>query len=346
MPELPDLTLYLEAIESRFVGHVLERVRIRSPFVLRTHEPKLSSVEGKVLRGLRRVGKRLVFAFDDELFLVIHLMIAGRLRLKKAGAEVPGKVGLAAFDFADGTLILTEASPKKRASIHVLRGEAALHELDPGGIEPLTTSLTQFAAQLRAENHTLKRSLTDPHLFAGIGNAYSDEILHRAKLSPVLLTSRISDPDIARLHTAIREVIEEWTQRLREQAEGRFPDKVTAFHEEMAVHGKFGKPCPVCGAPVQRIVRAENEANYCSTCQTGGKLLADRSLSRLLHDDWPATLEELEEMKRARSAPLPSGAARGEGAPPLEEPPPSPGPARAAKRVPPATDSAPRGKKR
>jgi formamidopyrimidine-DNA glycosylase len=303
MPELPDITLYLEAIESRFLGKVLEHVRIRSPFVLRTHDPKLSSVEGKVLRGLRRVGKRIVFAFDEELFLVIHLMIAGRLRLKKAGAPVPGKVGLAAFDFAEGTLILTEASMKKRASIHVLRGEAALNELDPGGIEPLTVTLPEFAARLRSENHTLKRSLTDPHLFAGIGNAYSDEILHRAKLSPVLLTSRMSDSDAERLYAAVHEVIDEWTQRLRDEAQGRFPDKVTAFHDEMAVHGKFGKPCPVCGAPVQRIVRAENEANYCSNCQTGGKLLADRSLSRLLHDDWPATLEELEEMKRARSAP-------------------------------------------
>jgi formamidopyrimidine-DNA glycosylase len=315
MPELPDLTLYLEAIESRFLGHVLERVRVRSPFVLRTHEPKLSSVEGKVLRDLRRVGKRLVFAFEDELFLVIHLMIAGRFQWESK------RKGLAVLEFDTGNLTLTEASPKKRASIHVLRGEAALHELDPGGIEPLTTSLTEFAAQLRAENHTLKRTLTDPHRNAGSGHAYSDEILHRAKLSPVLLTSRIADADVARLYTAIREVIDEWTQRLREQAEGRFPDKVTAFHDEMAVHGKFGKPCPVCGAPVQRIVRAENEANYCSTCQTGGKLLADRSLSRLLHDDWPATLEELEEMKRARSAPLDSPGTGADEVSPTQDPP-------------------------
>jgi formamidopyrimidine-DNA glycosylase len=300
MPELPDLTLYIEAIESRFVGKALERVRVRSPFVLRTHEPRLSELDGKLLTGLRRVGKRIVFAFEDELFLVLHLMIAGRLRLKKAGAPVPGKVGLAAFDFAEGTLILTEASPKKRASIHVLRGEAALAAMDPGGIEPLVVDLAAFAARLRAENHTLKRSLTDPHLFAAIGNAYSDEILHRAKLSPVLLTSRMSDGDIAKLHAATHEVMAEWVERLRAEAAGRFPDKVTAFHDEMAVHGKFGKPCPVCGAPVQRIRRSENEANYCSTCQTGGKLLADRSLSRLLHDDWPATLEELEEMKQAR----------------------------------------------
>jgi formamidopyrimidine-DNA glycosylase len=302
VPELPDLTLYSEAIESRFVGQVLTRVRLASPFVLRTHEPKVAAVEGKPLLGMRRVGKRLVFVFEDELFLVLHLMIAGRLRLKKAGQPVPGKVGLGAFDFENGTLLLTEASPKKRAAIHVVRGEAALREHDPGGIEPLTASVKEFAAQLRSENHTLKRSLTDPHLFAAIGNAYSDEILHRAKLSPVALTSRLADADIERLHAATHAVLEEWTQRLRDKADGRFPDKVTAFHDEMAVHGRFGKPCPVCGSPVQRIRRSENEANYCATCQTGGKLLADRSLSRLLHDDWPATLEELEEMKRARKS--------------------------------------------
>jgi formamidopyrimidine-DNA glycosylase len=290
VPELPDLTLYSEAIESRFVGEVPTRVRLASPFLLRTHEPKLSEVHGKPLRAMRRVGKRLVFAFDEELFLVLHLMIAGRLRLKKAGQPIPGKVGLAAFDFAGGSLILTEASPKKRASIHMVRGEAALRELDPGGIEPLAVSLAEFAAQLRAENHTLKRSLTDPHIFAAIGNAYSDEILHRARLSPVQLTSRIKDDEIARLHEATHEVLNHWTQLLRDKADGRFPDKVTAFHDEMAVHGRFGKPCPVCGAPVQRIRRSENESNYCPTCQTGGKLLADRSLSRLLHDDWPATL--------------------------------------------------------
>jgi formamidopyrimidine-DNA glycosylase len=300
VPELPDLTLYSEAIESRFVGDVLTRVRLASPFLLRTHEPKLSEVNGRPLRAMRRVGKRLVFAFDDELFLVLHLMIAGRLRLKKAGQPIPGKVGLAAFDFESASLILTEASPKKRASIHMVRGEAALHELDPGGIEPMTASLKEFAARLQLENHTLKRTLTDPHLFAAIGNAYSDEILHKARLSPVQLTSRIKDDEIERLYEATHEVLERWTQLLRDKADGRFPDKVTAFHDEMAVHGRFGKPCPVCGSPVQRIRRSENEANYCATCQTGGKLLADRSLSRLLHDDWPATLEELEEMKRAR----------------------------------------------
>jgi formamidopyrimidine-DNA glycosylase len=302
VPELPDLTLYSEAIESRFVGQVLTRVRLASPFLVRTHEPKVAEVHGKPLRRMRRVGKRLVFGFDDDLFLVLHLMIPGRLRLKKAGQPVPGKVGLAAFDFEEATLILTEASPKKRASIHMVRGEAALRELDPGGIEPLTASLKEFGEQLRSENHTLKRSLTDPHLFAAIGNAYSDEILHRARLSPVVLTSRMSDDDIARLYEATHQVLEHWTQLLRDKADGRFPDKVTAFHDEMAVHGRFGKPCPVCGSPVQRIRRSENEANYCATCQTGGKLLADRSLSRLLHDDWPATLEELEELKRTRRA--------------------------------------------
>jgi formamidopyrimidine-DNA glycosylase len=302
VPELPDLTIYSEAIESRFVGEVLTRVRLASPFLLRTHEPKVSEVHGKPLRAMRRVGKRLVFLFEEDLFLVLHLMIAGRLRLKKAGQPIPGKVGLAAFDFEQGSLILTEASPKKRASIHMVRGEAALHELDPGGIEPLTASLEEFGAQLRLENHTLKRTLTDPHLFAAIGNAYSDEILHKARLSPVQLTKHIKDDEIERLHKATHEVLEHWTQLLRDKADGRFPDKVTAFHDEMAVHGRFGKPCPVCGSPVQRIRRSENESNYCPTCQTGGKLLADRSLSRLLHDDWPATLEELEEMKRTRKA--------------------------------------------
>lgn len=303
MPEIPDLTLYIDAVETRFVSASLERVRVASPFLLRTFEPKLSEVEGKVLRGMRRVGKRLVFCFDDELFIVLHLMIAGRLRAKAKGCAIPRKVGLAAFDFAEATLILTEASPKKRASLHVVRGEQALTLLDPGGIEPLTASLAEFAAQLRCENHTLKRSLTDPRLFAGIGNAYSDEILHHARLSPVQLTSRLDDASITRLHASTHSVLTAWIERLRDKTAGRFPDKVTAFHDEMAVHGKYGKPCPDCGAPVQRIVRAENEVSYCATCQTGGKLLADRSLSRLLHEDWPATLEELEEMKAQRRLP-------------------------------------------
>lgn len=305
MPEYPDLQLYCDAIEERFAGQVLTRVRVASPFLLRSYDPPLSAAFGKKLVRMSRLGKRLVFHLDDQLYLVLHLMIAGRLREKPANAPVPNKVGLAAFDFAgsklasDTTLILTEASPKKRASLHVVRGAEALAEMDPGGLEPFAVSEAQFAAQLRAENHTLKRSLTDPHLFAAIGNAYSDEILHRAQLSPVLLTKRIKDDEIARLLKATREVLSEWTERLREEARGAFPDKVTAFHKQMATHGKFGKPCPVCGEPIQRIVRASNEANYCPRCQTGGKLLADRSLSRLLHDDWPATPEELEEQKRA-----------------------------------------------
>jgi formamidopyrimidine-DNA glycosylase len=300
MPEYPDITLYREAIEERFLGEPLERVRVASPFLLRTHEPPLKSVEGKPLRSTGRIGKRIVLGFDDELYLVLHLMIAGRLRLKKKGQPIPAKVGLAAFDFPAATLILTEASPKKRASLHVVRGAAALAELDPGGLEPLTCTLAEFEARLQLENHTLKRTLTDPRLFAGIGNAYSDEILHRAKLSPVQLTSRLSAAESERLCAATRQVLEEWTAHLRAEAGGRFPDRVTAFHEQMAVHGRFGKPCPACGSPVQRIVRADNESNYCAACQTGGKLLKDRSLSQLLHDDWPATLEALEELKKAR----------------------------------------------
>jgi len=307
VPEYPDLELYCESIEQRFAGQPLSRVRVASPFLLRSYDPPLSAVAGKTLHKMSRLGKRLVFHLDDHLYLVLHLMIAGRLREKPAGAPVPGKVGLAAFDFAASrlantgasTLILTEASPKKRASLHVVHGAEALAALDPGGLEPFTLSVTQFGQQLRAENHTLKRSLTDPHLFAAIGNAYSDEILHRAGLSPVQLTSRLKDDDIARLHEATRTVLTEWTDRLRAEAKGAFPDKVTAFHKQMAAHGKFGKPCPVCGEPIQRIVRASNEANYCPRCQTGGKLLADRSLSRLLRDDWPATPEELEEQKRS-----------------------------------------------
>ncbi len=300
MPEYPDLSIYLEAIDQHLVGQTLEQVRIVSPFLLRTHDPKVAVVEGKALLGTRRVGKRLVLCFEAELFFVLHLMIAGRLRLKPQGEPVPRKVGLAAFDFRDASLILTEASPRKRASLHLVQGEAALAELDPGGLEPMTASLAAFTERLRSENHTLKRALTDPQLFAAIGNAYSDEILHLARLSPVQMTARLDDAHIERLYAATHEVLERWTERLRKQTRGRFPDKVTAFQEEMAVHGRYGKPCPVCGSPVQRIRRASNEVNYCATCQTGGKLLADRSLSRLLHEDWPETLEELEEMKRTR----------------------------------------------
>jgi len=303
VPEYPDLTVYLEAIDRDLVGQVLERVRILSPFLVRTHDPQISVLQGKTLIGTRRLAKRLVFCFDDDLFLVLHLMIAGRLRLKPKGEPIARKVGLAAFDFPSATLSLTEASPKKRASLHLVSGEQALEALDPGGIEPMTASLEEFSQALRTENHTLKRSLTDPHFFAAIGNAYSDEILHRAKLSPVLLTSRIDDAAIARLYAATHEVLDEWTARLRKQTKGRFPDKVTAFQSAMAVHGKFGQPCPACGTTVQRIRRASNEVNYCPTCQNGGKLLADRSLSRLLHEDWPETVEELEEMKRVRRDP-------------------------------------------
>jgi formamidopyrimidine-DNA glycosylase len=302
VPEYPDLTLYAESIEAHFGGKRLTRVRLASPFVLRTHEPPIASVAGGTLRAVTRMAKRLVLHFDDELYLVMHLMIAGRLREKAAGAPIPAKVGLLAFDFEHKSLLLTEASPKKRAALHVVRGREALAALDPGGLEPFAISAEQFTERLRSENHTLKRSLTDPRLFAAIGNAYSDEILHRARLSPVLLTSRIEQADALRLYEATRTVLSEWTERLRAQAAGRFPDRVTAFHDEMAVHGKFGKPCPVCGARIQRIRRASNEANYCPGCQTGGKLLADRSLSRLLHDDWPATAEELEEQKRTLRA--------------------------------------------
>lgn len=300
MPEYPDLTLYLEAIDRELLGAPLERLRIASPFVLRTHDPPVAAVAGVKLCATRRLGKRLVLALERELFVVVHLMIAGRLRQKPPGAPIPRKLGLAAFDFPATTLLLTEASPKKRASIHIIQGETALDELDPGGLEPFAVSAEAFGAQLRAHNHTLKRALTDPRLFAAIGNAYSDEILHRAQLSPVQLTTRLSDAQVLRLHAAMREVLTQWTELLRKKSRGHFPEKVTAFHDEMAVHGKYGKPCPVCGSPVQRIRRADNEVNYCATCQTGGKLLADRSLSRLLHDDWPETLEELEEMKKSR----------------------------------------------
>ena len=297
MPEYPDISLYIHALGPRVERGTLDRIRVSSPFLVRTFDPPLNALEGKPVRGLRRLGKRIVFEFDDELFLVLHLMIAGRLRWREKGAALTGKIGLAAFDFSSGTLLLTEASPKKRASLHVLRGEAALATHDPGGLEIFSANAEQIAAALRAENHTLKRVLTDPHVFSGIGNAYSDEILHRAKLSPLKLTQALSDSEIATLHDAMKAVLTEWTERLIQQAGNGFPEDVTAFRPEMAVHGKFGSPCPVCGAPVQRIAYAENEANYCAHCQTSGKLLADRSLSRLLKKDWPRTLEELEERK-------------------------------------------------
>jgi formamidopyrimidine-DNA glycosylase len=300
MPELPDVTVYVEHVARRAVGADLTRVRLASPFVLRTVDPPLSAVQGKKVSGVSRVGKRIVLELEGEIFVVIHLMIAGRFKWLDAGAPIPKKVGLAAFDFTTGTLLLTEASTKKRASIHVVKGQAALRALDPGGIEVMTAKLVQFKEALVRENHTLKRALTDPRLFSGIGNAYSDEILHRAKLSPARLTRQLDDVETKRLFEATKVVLREWTERLRDESKDAFPLKVTAFRDEMAVHGKYGKACPACGARVMRIVYAENEANYCPTCQTGGKLLADRALSRLLGKDWPKSLEELEAMKRDR----------------------------------------------
>jgi formamidopyrimidine-DNA glycosylase len=293
MPEFPDVTIYIESLQSRIVGRELQRIRLASPFVLRSVEPPLHSIEGKKVTGIRRIGKQIVWEFEGSLYLVIHLMVAGRFHWKKPGAKAPGKIGLAAFDFANGTLLFTEASTKKRASMHLVSGESELAQFDKGGLEVFDTTREEFRRVLQSENHTLKRSLTDPRLFSGIGNAYSDEILHRARLSPLQLTQKLGDDEIHRLFAGMREALTEWTNRLREQASGDFPEKVTAFHEEMAVHGKFGKPCQVCGTKVQRIVYAENECNYCPKCQTGGKILADRSLSRLLRDDWPKTIDEL-----------------------------------------------------
>ena len=293
MPELPDITVYIEALEARIVGQQLERIRIAKPFLLRSVDPPIGAAQKKKVLGVRRMGKRIVLAMEDDLFLVIHLMIAGRLRWQPSGAKVPGKLGLAAFDFPNGTLILTEAGSKRRASLWLVRGEASLEQFERGGLEVLDATLTDFRERLTRENHTLKRSLTDPRLFSGIGNAYSDEILHRAKISPVKHTKRLSDEEIATLYDATKTVLVEWTQRLRDEADDDFPSKVTAFRDEMAVHGKFGKPCPVCGTPVQRIRYADNETNYCPRCQTDGKLLADRALSRLLKQDWPKSIDEL-----------------------------------------------------
>jgi formamidopyrimidine-DNA glycosylase len=293
VPELPDITVYVEALESRIVGQLLERTRIAKPFLLRSVDPPISASQGKRVTGLRRMGKRIVVELEDDLFLVIHLMIAGRLRWVPAGAKVPGRIGLAAFDFLNGTLILTEAGSKRRASLWLVRGEKSLAQFERGGLEVLESSLSVFTERLIEENHTLKRSLTDPRLFSGIGNAYSDEILHRAKLSPIKHTRRLSEEEVKRLFEATRATLIEWTDRLRKESKGDFPAKVTAFREEMAVHGKFGKPCPVCGTPVQRIRYADNETNYCPRCQTDGKLLADRALSRLLKQDWPRSIDEL-----------------------------------------------------
>jgi len=293
MPELPDITVYIEALASRIVGQTLERMRIAKPFLLRSVDPPISAANGKRVTGIRRMGKRIVLELEDDLFLVIHLMIAGRLRWVPAGGKVPGKIGLAAFDFPNGTLIFTEAGSKRRASLWLVRGEESLEQFERGGLEVLEADLAEFAKRLLQENHTLKRSLTDPRLFSGIGNAYSDEILHRAKLSPVKHTKRLNEEEIARLFDATRSILVEWTDRLRQESAGDFPAKVTAFRDEMAVHGKFGKPCPVCSTPVQRIRYADNETNYCPRCQTDGKLLADRALSRLLKQDWPKSIDEL-----------------------------------------------------
>ena len=293
MPELPDIVAYIEALERKTVGHLIADIRIKSPFVVRSFEPPLSDAVGRRVVALRRLGKRIAMELEGDLFLVIHLMIAGRFLWKARGAPLTNKIALAAFDFDSGTLILTEAGTQKRASIHLVRGEDGLQEFDRGGLEVLDTSLERFSERLRSENHTLKRSLTDPRLFSGIGNAYSDEILHRARLSPVLLTKKITDEEIATLFAATREVLVEWTNRFRELYRDGFPEKVTAFRPEMAVHGKFGEPCPVCGTPVQRIRYASNETNYCARCQTGGKLLADRALSRLLKQDWPKSIDEV-----------------------------------------------------
>lgn len=294
MPELPDITVYTEALRRHILGETLERIRIIKPFVLRSFDPPISEVGGKRVTGIGSIGKRLTIGTERDLYIVIHLMIAGRLRWMPAGAKAPGRIGLAAFDFPNGTLMLTEAGTTRRASLTVVRGTEALKEFDRGGIDVLDNNLSAFANALRKEKHTLKRSLTDPRLFSGIGNAYSDEILHRARLSPMKHSRHLTDEEIARLHGATRTVLTEWTDRLRAQCGEGFPGKVTAFHEEMAVHGKFGQPCPDCGSPVQRIRYADNETNYCARCQTDGKLLADRALSRLLKQDWPKSIDDLD----------------------------------------------------
>jgi formamidopyrimidine-DNA glycosylase len=293
MPELPDILLYLRALETRVIGQPVEEVRLLSPFILRSVEPPLADIVGKRVTGLRRMGKRIVFALDDDLFLVLHLMIAGRLRWLGARAKMPGRIALAAFTFPTGTLVLTEAGTKRRASLHLVRGEEALAPFARGGLEPLDATPEKFAERLRSENHTLKRALTDPRLFSGIGNAYSDEILHKARLSPLKLTRKLTDEEVTRLHDATIATLEHWIATLQSETGDGFPEKVTAFREGMAVHGRFREPCPVCGAPVQRIRYADNETNYCARCQTEGRLLADRALSRLLKEDWPRSLDEL-----------------------------------------------------
>lgn len=298
MPELPDISAYITALESRIVGEPIERVRLASPFLLRTVEPPLASVEGRKVRELRRIGKRIAIGVEDDLWLVLHLMIAGRLHWRDAGAKLAGRNQLAAFDFPHGSLVLTEAGAKRRASLLVVRGEENLRDVDPGGIDVFGVDLAAFQAALTAENRTLKRALTDPRIVSGIGNAYSDEILHAAKLSPITLTRKLTSAEWERLFTATRSTLQRWIDQLRSEAEAKFPEKVTAFRKDMAVHGKFGQPCPRCGEKIQRIRYADNETDYCARCQTGGKVLADRGLSRLLGSDWPRTLDELEALKR------------------------------------------------
>ncbi len=297
MPELPDILLYLHALEPRVVGRRVTAVRLASPFLLRSVDPPLSSIEGKTIVGVKRIGKRIVFEAEGELFLVFHLMIAGRFRWKPPGTPIPGKVGLLALDFDEGTLILTEAGSRRQASLYVVQGADALAQHDPGGLEVMEIDLPTFAHALMRDNHTLKRALTDPHIFSGIGNAYSDEILHAARMSPFKQTGNLTDEETRRIYDAVRITLSRWTTKLQQETGDDFPEKVTAFREGMAVHGRYRQPCPDCGSPIQRIVYAANEANYCATCQTGGRLLADRSLSRLLKDDWPKTLEQLEKRR-------------------------------------------------
>jgi formamidopyrimidine-DNA glycosylase len=314
MPELPDVTVYLEALAARIGGARLERIRLANPFVLRSVDPSPAEVAGRAVTGVRRLGKRIVIGLEGELFVLVHLMIAGRLHWKDAGAKLPGKIGLAALDFSTGTVTLTEAGSKRRAAIHLVRGEAALTAHDPGGLDLWAADAAAFRDAITRESHTLKRTLTDPRILSGIGNAYSDEILHRARLSPVRMTRQLSEEESARLFEAAKATLADWIARLRREAAGEFPEGVTAFRPDMAVHGRYGRPCPDCGAPVQRIVHAENETNYCARCQTAGRLLADRALSRLLHQDWPRTLEEMEERRPAGApaltAPAPPRARR------------------------------------
>ncbi len=298
MPELPDIAAYLTALEPRIIGEPIEHVRLASPFLLRTVEPPLARIEGRKVRELRRIGKRIAIGGEDDLWLVLHLMIAGRLHWRAAGAKLAGRNQLVAFDFPNGSLVLTEAGSRRRASLHVLKGEESLREIDPGGIDVFASDLASFQAALSAENRTLKRALTDPRILSGIGNAYSDEILHAAQLSPITLTRKLTPAEWERLFAATHSTLQRWIEQLRTEASTNFPEKVTAFRKDMAVHGRYGQPCPRCGDPVQRIRYADNETNYCARCQTGGKVLADRSLSRLLKSDWPRTLEELEALKR------------------------------------------------